>query len=425
VIDRDGGLLLGSIADDVTGASDLASMLTREGMRTVQTIGVPDELDPGDVDAVVIALKSRTAPVADAVRESVAALRWLQERGARQYFFKYCSTFDSTPKGNIGPVADALLEQLGVDVTVVCPAYPANDRTVYQGHLFVGDRLLSESTMATHPLTPMTDANLVRTLRRQTRREVGLIPYEIVVLGRVAIERQLAELRRDGVSYAVVDALEDTHLREIGAACAGLALVTGGSGVAMGLPMNFRERRLLPDRTTPISSSPPGGPSLVLAGSCSEITNEQVRRMSTIYPAIRVDALEACGRDAAATVAAEVTARLADGPVLVYTTAPPDEVAHVQERLGAARASATLELLLGEVARRSVEFGVRRLIVAGGETSAAVLNALGIRALSVGREIAPGVPWMTSLGDPRLEVALKSGNFGGPDFFLEALADAR
>ena len=415
-------MLLGATADDVTGATDLCNTLVREGMRTVQTMGVVRELELPEVDAVVVGLKSRTAPVAAAVRDSTAALAWLQELGARQFFFKYCSTFDSTPEGNIGPVGDALLDALDAEITVVCPAFPANERTVYQGHLFVGGQLLSESSMAYHPLTPMTDSNLVRFLGTQTRRRVGLVPHATVREGADAIARRLEELRRDGISYAVVDALVDDDLRAIGAACADLPLVTGGSGVAVGLPENFRRRGLLRDAERAATLPSIEGPAAVLAGSSSSATQEQVRRMAARFPAIKVDPVARDGDFDALTRTA--LARLDEGAVLVYSTAPPDEVARVQERLGAANASHAIEALFAALARRLVEHGARTLVVAGGETSGAVLQSLGIRALAVGDEIAPGVPWMRSLGEPPLSLALKSGNFGGPDFFLEAVEAA-
>lgn len=416
--------LLGAIADDVTGAADLASTLVREGMRTVQVVGDPTGATLPEVDAVVVALKTRTAPVEQAVRASRTALAFLRGLGVRQTMFKYCSTFDSTPAGNIGPVADALLDELGADLTVVCPAYPENRRTVYRGHLFVGDRLLSESSMARHPLTPMTDADLVRVLGRQTTRRVGLVPYDVVAEGADGIRGRLEELRAAGVAYAVVDALEDAHLRSLGAACADLPLVTGGAGVALGLPANFRAQGLLPDRELPVAPVDVAGPAAVLAGSCSQATNEQVERMSARYPAIRIDALEAADGGRADAIAADALARAGGGPVLVYSTAPPDEVARVQERLGVERSSAAVESLLAGVAARLVAGGVRRLVVAGGETSAAVLDALGVRTLAVGDEIARGVPWLRSLDEPPLALALKSGNFGGPDFFLDALEAA-
>ena len=316
-------------------------------------------------------------------------------------------------------MADALLDAVGGQLTIVCPAFPANGRTVYQGHLFVGDRLLSESSMARHPLTPMTDPDLVRFLGLQTPRGVGLVPHAVVRSGAEAIGRRLDELRGDGVAYAVADALADADLLALGEACADLPLVTGGSGVALGLPASYRRRGLLPEARTAADVELPGGPTAVLAGSCSAATREQVRRLADRRPALRVDV----DSDVDA-VAAEAAAALAGGPVLVYSTAEPDEVARAQARLGAGEAGARIESLLGELAKRLVAAGARTLVVAGGETSGAVLQALGIRALAVGREIAPGVPWMRTLGDPPLALALKSGNFGGPDFFLEALEAA-
>ena len=212
--------LLGCIADDFTGGTDLAGMLVKAGMRTVQMIGVPTSPVPDDVDAVVIALKSRTNPVEEAIAESLAALRWLQAAGCRQFYFKYCSTFDSTPKGNIGAVAEALMEALGTDFTIACPAFPANGRTIYKGHLFVGDLLLSDSGMRNHPLTPMTDASLVRVLQQQVHRKVGLVDAATVARGSTAVGDRFAELQREGCGFAIVDALSDRDLEAIGEACA-------------------------------------------------------------------------------------------------------------------------------------------------------------------------------------------------------------
>ena len=387
---------LGVIADDITGGSDIAGVLTREGFRTVQTIGVARDVDLPETDAIVVSLKSRTAPVDDAVQASREALHRLRELGVAQVFFKYCSTFDSTPAGNIGPVADMLLDELGGSVTVVCPAYPANGRTVYRGHLFVGDKLLSESSMARHPLTPMTDSNLLRVLAQQTSRPVSLIPLEVVRLGAEAIAARLEELE----GYVVVDAIDDDDLRTIGAACRGLELVTGGAGLALGLG----------GLGAAAPSAAPEGPAIVLAGSSSEATNEQVRRWVARFPAVKITALD------------EAPVELDGWPLLVYATAEPSEVARVQAQLGAARAAAIVEERLADVARRAVDAGARRVVVAGGETSAAVLHALGVRALAAGPEIAPGVPWMRVLDGPPLALALKSGNFGGPDFLLEAVA---
>ena len=420
------GPLLGAIADDVTGATDLCSALAHEGMRAVLTFGAAREVDLPEADAVVVALKSRTAPATTAVRDALDALDRLRDLGTRRFFFKVCSTFDSTPEGNIGPVADALLDALGGDLEVVCPAYPANGRTVAHGHLFVDGRLLSESSLSTHPLTPMTDPDLVRFLGLQTPRRVGLVPLGVVRRGVAAIEQRLRELRREGVAHAVVDALEEDDLAALAEACRDLPLVTGGAGLARGLPDAYRRGGLLAEHAAAPELPPVGGAAVVIAGSCSAATREQVRRMTARHPSVRVDALAA--RDdphAAEAVAAEAASHLGEGPVLVYSTAPPDEVARVQERLGARPAGAAVEELLADVARRLVADGVRRLIVAGGETSGAVVQAVGLQALVAEREIAPGVPRMVSLGEPRMAFAFKSGNFGGPDFFFEALEAVR
>lgn len=424
--------LLGCVADDLTGATDLCNTLVRQGMRTVQLIGAPEPgaAVPEEADALTVALKSRTCPPERAVADSLAALRWLRDAaGARRIFFKYCSTFDSTDAGNIGPVADALLDALGAALTVVCPAFPETGRTVYQGHLFVGDRLLSDTHMRHHPLTPMTDPDLVRVLGRQTRRKVGLVPLPAVRAGPAAIAARFAALRAEGASYAVADAVEDADLLALGAACADLPLATGGSGLALGLPESFRRRGLL--------GAPPGGgadalPAVggrgaVLSGSCSAATLAQVEVMAAARPLLRLDPLAlADGFDPARAVAWAL-AHLDGGPVLVAASAPPERVAAAQKALGRERAGTLVEDALAAVARGLVERGgVRRLVVAGGETSGAVVQGLGVRALRIGAQIDPGVPATVTLGrEPPLALALKSGNFGGRDFFLEALGRLR
>jgi len=414
-------LLLGCIADDFTGGTDLAGMLVKAGMRTVQTIGVPRRPIGDDVDAVVIALKSRTEPPKDAVVTSLASLEWLRAQGCRQIYFKYCSTFDSTPQGNIGPVADALMDALGVDFTIACPAFPANGRTIYKGNLFVGDVPLAESGMRYHPLTPMKDSNLVRVLAAQTRRKVGLADHTVVSRGATAIRERFGVLRQEGVAYAVVDAISDRDLMEIGRAVADLPLVTAGSGVALGLPQNFPEVgasfRQVADRLPEVK-----GPSAIISGSCSTMTNTQVARARETRPAFRVDPEAiARGDDVAGAALAWAGERLGEEPVLVYSTAVPAAVGVVQAELGAGQAGAMVEEVLARIAVGLVKRGVRRMIVAGGETSGAVVKALGADALRIGPEIDPGVPWTVTEGTPaRLALALKSGNFGNPDFFLNA-----
>ncbi len=423
-----GALLLGCIADDFTGATDLANTLVRNGMRTIQIIGVPDGLElPADADAIVIALKSRTAPVAEAVGQSVASCRWLQQAGARQIYFKYCSTFDSTDEGNIGPVVDALRAELKTDFATICPAFPETGRTIYLGHLFVGDVLLSDSPMRSHPLTPMTDANLVRVLGRQTKAPVGLVSIATVRQGPAAIRGAFDALRRKGIAYAVVDAIEDEDLRRLGAACADLALVTGGSGAAMELPENFRRAGLLAARRGEEELPSVGGKAAILSGSCSPATLAQVERMRARHPSLKLDplALAERGEIALSEALAWATAALETGPILIYASAPPESVKAVQVKLGRERAGSLVEHALATLAQGLVTAGVRRLVVAGGESSGAVVQALGVRALRIGPQIDPGIPATLSLGEPKLALALKSGNFGAEDFFLKALEGLR
>ena len=417
-------LLLGSIADDFTGATDLANTLVRQGMRTVQLIEVPAAASPPpDADAIVVALKSRTIPAADAVRQSLAALDWLRRAGARQILFKYCSTFDSTDAGNIGPVADALLDALGSDFTVFCPAFPENGRTIYKGYLFVGDVLLSESGMRDHPLTPMRDASLVRVLQRQTKRKVGLVPYATVARGADAIGAAFTALRRDGFHHAIIDAVGDGDLLALGTAIADLALITGGSGIALGLPENFRRAGLLAPTDTAATLPEVRGAEAVIAGSCSTATLAQVAAMRAERPVFDIDPLAlAAGADAVGAALDFAAKAMASGPILISASAPPDDDRRVQDRLGRERAGTLVETALAEIARRLVERGVRRLVVAGGETSGAVVKALGITGLRIGPQIDPGVPWTASLGEEPLLLALKSGNFGGADFFLRSFS---
>ena len=432
------GMVLGCIADDFTGATDLANNLVRAGMRVVQTIGVPGGPLDADVDAVVVALKSRTIPPAEAIAQSLAALRWLQGQGARQIYFKYCSTFDSTftgdVRGNIGPVTEALMDALGTDFTIATPAFPDNKRTVFKGYLFAGDVLLNESGMQNHPLTPMTDANLVRVMQAQTRRPVGLIDHTVVARGAAAVHERIAALRAEGVGVAIVDAVSNDDLVRLGPALKDLPLVTAGSGVAIGLPQNFG---IAPSQQA--SQLPPArGLRAVVSGSCSLATNRQVAAfIATGRPALAIDPLQiaqqaASGVDVAAQVLAWAETRLSDGPVLVYSTADPGAVKAVQGQLGVEEAGALVERTIAAIARGLVQRGVRQLVVAGGETSGAVVQALAISQLQIGPQIDPGVPWCHAQSDAAgpvpgvaasgdgLHLTLKSGNFGTDDFFTKA-----
>lgn len=414
--------LLGVVADDTTGATDIAAMLARNGMRAVQVIGVPRDDDAIDADAIVVALKSRTAPLAQAIAESRASLAWLRRAGCRQFFFKYCSTFDSTDEGNIGPVAEALLADLGAGFALACPAFPANARSVYAGHLFVGDRLLNESGMEHHPLTPMTDANLVRVLGRQTTAPVGLVPFATVRQGAGAIRGAMTRLAEQGRRFAIVDAVGDEDLHAIGEAAAAHPLITGGSGVAMGLPENFRRAGLLPRREDAMDLPPCPGFAAVLAGSCSRATLMQIGHARSRFPLFEIDPLAHRTTEAMAEAALDwARPQLGERPVMIAASAPPDRVAEIQSRLGREAAGALIEQALARVAEGLVAAGVRRIVVAGGETSGAIVARLGIRRLRIGREVAPGVPWtLAEGGGMTLKLVLKSGNFGGPAFFAEA-----
>lgn len=413
--------VLGCIADDFTGATDLANNLVRAGMRTVQTIGVPTVPLDVAVDAVVVALKSRTVPAAEAVAQSLAALRWLQAQGVQQIYFKYCSTFDSTPAGNIGPVTEALMDALGTTFTIATPAFPDNKRTVFKGYLFAGDVLLNESGMQNHPLTPMTDPNLVRVLQAQTQRPVGLIDHSVVAQGEPAISQRIAQLQAQGVGIAIVDAVSNADLLRLAPALRPLPLLTAGSGVAIGLPGNFG---LAPSAHS--AELPPAqGGRAVVSGSCSVATNAQVIDFIRHGgQALAIDPLRiAAGDDVAAAALAWAEPRLAAGPVLVYSTAEPAAVRAIQKQLGVEEAGALVEHCIARIAQGLVARGVGQLVVAGGETSGACVQALGIAQLRIGAQIDPGVPWCHAVcaqAPQGLHIALKSGNFGSPDFFSKA-----
>jgi uncharacterized protein YgbK (DUF1537 family) len=417
-------MLLGCIADDFTGATDLGNNLVRAGMRVVQTIGIPgDAASAGaDADAVVIALKSRTIEPAAAVEQSLAALAWLRRAGAQQIYFKVCSTFDSTDRGNIGPVAEALLQALGADFAPVCPASPATGRTLYHGNLFVGGTPLAESGMRHHPLTPMTDSNLVRVLQRQSTGRADLIDRAVVSQGSHAISARIDKLREEGVRFAIVDAIDDGDLMLMGRTFAGVPLIVAGSGVAIGLPQNHGVAASASAAQLP----PARGARAIVSGSCSAASNAQVadflRRGGQGFA---VDPLRiARGADVAAEVMAWAATRLGPVPLLVHATADPAAVATVQAELGAERAGELVEGVLANIARELVRRGVGQLIVAGGETSGACVQALDARQLRIGAQIDPGVPWCHASSPwsefAGIHVALKSGNFGAVDFFSKA-----
>lgn len=416
-------MLIGVIADDFTGASDIANTLTKGlpgegGFLTAQYMGVPDHGAEADIAAGVIALKSRSIAAKEAVTQSIAALDWLLAQGCRQIVFKYCSTFDSTPDGNIGPVAEALAKRLGVKGVVVCPAFPGAGRTLYQGHLFVRDRLLSETGMEKHPLTPMTDPDIRRWLSRQTREGVGLVTMETVGDGSENLRQALSKAAARGETLVVTDAISNADLITIGAACADAPLITGGSGVAMALPANFIKRGEARGTKNPFTGI--DGAEAILAGSCSGATRRQIEVHAQKYPTLAISVDEVMsGRFARSQLLSFLEANRGRAP-LAYSSGDPVAVAAAQEKFGRDIVAERLDTLFGETARALVAGGVRRLVIAGGETSGAVVQALDLGALRVGPEIDPGVPILSN-AEGTIALALKSGNFGSEDFLAKAL----
>jgi len=415
-------LKLGCIADDYTGASDLANTLTRAGLRTVQTIGVPaDDLAMPEVDAVVVSLKSRSIEASIAVERSRAAEKWLRGRGAGHVLFKICSTFDSTDKGNIGPVMDALRADAADRIVLVTPAFPETGRTVYQGNLFVGAVPLNESPLKDHPLNPMHDSNLVRVLARQSRTQVGLVDLATVTKGPEAVRAKLADLAAKGIGAAVIDAVFDLDLETIGAVAVEHKVSVGASGMGLGLARALAKGAV----ANAAAGDAIGGPAACLAGSCSQATLGQIASAEKVMPVLHLDPDQVIkGKDEARRALAWARERLGSGPILIASSATPAEVAALQSRHGRDAAGHAIEQAMADIAEGLVQSGVHRLVVAGGETSGAVVDRLRIPGFLVGAEIAAGVPVLRAVGakDGAMLLALKSGNFGGPEFFSDALS---
>lgn len=413
-------MLLGVIADDFTGATDIAGFLVENGMRTIQVNGIPSANMQINADAVVVSLKSRSCPTEQAVEQSVAALKWLQAQGCQQFYFKYCSTFDSTAKGNIGPVTDALLDALGEDFTIVCPALPVNGRTVFNGHLFVLGQLLSESGMRNHPVTPMTNSNLMDLMDAQSRGQTGLINYQSIEQGADAVIGRFAELKAQGKRYAVVDAFKAEHLNEIGKAVSSLKLVTGGSGLAAGIAKNWGEH--LQDQTQAKQAGHPAkAPTVIFSGSCSIMTNKQVERYKAKAPFLAMD-IEQCmsNENYVNEVFDWVVNHLSESLApIVYATADAEKLKTIQQQHGAEASSQAVETFFSLLAIKLHTYGVRNFIVAGGETSGVVTQSLKVDSFHIGPQIAPGVPWVKAINQD-LSLALKSGNFGDENFFTTA-----
>ncbi len=413
-------MLLGVIADDFTGATDIAGFLVENGMRTVQLNGIPNQDIDVNADAVVISLKSRSCPVDEAIKDSVDALKWLQAKGCQQFYFKYCSTFDSTSEGNIGPVTDALLNELGEDFTIVCPALPVNGRTVYNGHLFVFEELLSDSGMRNHPVTPMTDSSLIRMMNAQSHGTTGLVNFQTIEQGADAVTQRFTKLKEQGHRYAAVDAFNSEHLTTLGQAAKSLKLVTGGSGLAAGLARNWAEQ--LEDQSDAKQSGKPAkAPTVVFSGSCSVMTNQQVAAYKLQAPHFAID-VEACltNEDYSDVVFDWVMTNIeSEFAPLVYATADAKALKAIQEQYGAQASSHAVEQFFSKLAIKLQSNGVKNFIVAGGETSGVVTQSLKVKGFHIGPQIAPGVPWVKSV-EGELSLALKSGNFGDENFFAKA-----
>lgn len=407
--------MLGVIADDFTGASDIASFLVENGLRTVQMNGVPQTALEQEVDAIVISLKSRSNPAQEAVQQSLEALHWLQNNGATQFYFKYCSTFDSTAEGNIGPVTDALLNELDEKFTIITPALPVNGRTIFNSYLFVGQMLLNESGMQNHPITPMTDANLMRLMDRQAQGKTGLVPYAEVIKGADNVKRCFHNLQQQGFRYAVIDAVDNSQLAVLAEAVADMKLVTGGSGLAAYMAQHQAQGKRHQ------AFVPPKGKTVILSGSCSVMANKQVAYYQTKAATQWLDVEQALSNDNYVEQLFDwVVEHLDDTQApLVYATVAPEKLKQIQQQFGAETASQAIEQTFAQLAERLRNYGVTNFITAGGETSSIVVQKLGFKGFNIGKQIAPGVPWLGVLDAP-VYLALKSGNFGQESFFSYA-----
>jgi 3-dehydrotetronate 4-kinase len=414
----------GAIADDFTGATDLAGLLARSGVEVSLRIGVPKHPPADTAPLEIIALKCRTAPVDEAVAETLEALTWLRSAGAQRFFWKYCSTFDSTPRGNIGPVSEALMGALGTLQTIYCPAFPENGRSIFMGNLFVGEQPLAESPMKDHPQTPMRDSNLMRLLTPQVTKPVGLVNRLTVAKGSDALREKLEQLKTGGIAHLIVDAVANDDLQVIAEACHDLPFLTGGSAVAMPLPAIWAKQGLLQKNNSTSRSKVDAGPAIIMSGSCSAMTNRQVATyVAAGHPAFKLDPRELSVYGV--NPALQWLAVLAPTSTpIIYATAAPEDVRSAQATLGVERAGLLVEDALADCALKARDMGFRRFVVAGGETSGAITKALGISRLTIGKEIAPGVPWcFAETAGRAVAITLKSGNFGDENFFGKALEE--
>ncbi|KAE9533752.1 hypothetical protein A1D25_07385 [Ursidibacter arcticus] len=408
--------MLGVIADDFTGASDIASFLVENGLNTVQMNGVPSSSLTYKVDAIVISLKSRSNPVNEAIEQSLSALKWLKDNGCTQFYFKYCSTFDSTENGNIGPVTDALLKELNEDFTVICPALPINGRTIFNGYLFVGNVLLNESGMQNHPITPMKDANLVRLMDMQAKGRTGLVTYSDIMQGTEFVQKRFSELKQQGFKYAVVDSVDNSQLAVLAETTKDMKLVTGGSGLAA-----YMAAKISGGKKGENAFTPPKAKTVILSGSCSVMTNKQVAKYSENAPHFYLDVEQSLSNSHYAEELAQwvLNNLSSEFAPIVYATVPPEKLKEIQQKFGADVASQSIEHTFAKLADKLKAEGIKNFITAGGETSSIVVQQLGFTGFHIGKQIAPGVPWLKAL-DEDIFLALKSGNFGTEDFFFFA-----
>ena len=413
--------ILGCIADDFTGASDLAGLLARSGVQVSLRLGIP-ETPPQDTAPIeVIALKCRTSPVDDAIQDCMEAFHWLKQAGAERFYWKYCSTFDSTAQGNIGPIAEALMAALETTQTIYCPAFPENGRSIFMGNLFVGDELLHESPMKDHPLSPMRDSNLMRLLEPQVTKPVGLANRLTVAKGVQALQEQLHALEKEGVAHVIADAVADQDLNIIAEACCNMPLITGGSALAMPLPDLYKADGVLAEDTPQMVIPETDDTAIVLSGSCSAMTRQQVAAFKPDHPSYQLSPQDLINDGVDDPISWLKSQDMAKTP-MIYATAEPEDVQKAQDQFGTAQAGAMIENAMARLAKTAFDLGYRRFVVAGGETSGAVAQALGITSVFIGPEITPGVPWVyAEKQDQPFQLALKSGNFGQEDFFTDAL----
>lgn len=414
---------LGVIADDFTGATDIAGFLAINGIATIQVNGIPGEDFPADADAFVISLKSRSCPSDLAIKDSLDALQWLRKKGCTQIFFKYCSTFDSTSQGNIGPVTDALMDALQADITIICPALPVNGRTVYKGYLFVYDELLNESGMKNHPLNPMTDAKISRIMEVQSGGRAGNLYADIVDQGSEVVRKEIQKARAEGFRYVVVDTLSEEHLDIIARACSDLVLVTGGSGLAAGLA-KLTDRSGDAVAAAIATGAPRKNPGVILSGSCSTATNRQVQIYRQKAASLYLNADQCLDDPDYIQDLYDWTLTHLEDPYapLLYATTDPMELSRIKAAHPGRDVGMAIEKIFGSLAARLRDASVTNFIVAGGETSGMVVQSLGLSAFHIGPQIDPGVPWVKAVGQA-VYLALKSGNFGSDDFFAKAQED--